>query len=100
MDFKNLLQNKVLLYGIIGTVAVALLFVIVFGTINANKSPEAKSHDIDNQEISKDIELLSTDNLGKALEIQNAKAAAQLGVTVEVMKSMNEPAFVPMYLAQ
>ena len=37
---------------------------------------------------------------GKALEIQNAKAAAQLGVPVEVMKSMNEPTFVPMYLAQ
>lgn len=37
---------------------------------------------------------------GKALELQNAKAAAQLGVPVEVMKSMNEPNFVPMYLTQ
>ena len=81
MDFKNLLQNKVLLYGIIGTVAVALLFVIVFGTINANKSPEAKSHDIDNQEISKDIELLSTDNLGKALEIQALLAKHGINAT-------------------
>ncbi len=39
---------------------------------------------------------------GKALEIQNAKAAAQLGVPVEVIESMNnrESAMVPMYLAQ
>lgn len=38
---------------------------------------------------------------GKALEIQNAKAAAQLGLPVEVMKSINnEDRFTPMYLAQ
>ena len=38
---------------------------------------------------------------GKALELENAKAAAQLGVPVEVMKSMNnENRFTPMYLAQ
>lgn len=37
---------------------------------------------------------------GKALEIQNAKAAAQLGVPADVMKAMNnENKFTPMYLA-
>ena len=37
---------------------------------------------------------------GKALEIQNAKAAAQLGVPVEVIQAMNsEDRFTPMYLA-
>lgn len=36
---------------------------------------------------------------GKALEIQNAKAAAQLGLPAEVMKSINDKNFVPMYLA-
>lgn len=36
---------------------------------------------------------------GKALEIENAKAAAQLGVPVDVMKSINnEDRFTPMYL--
>lgn len=37
---------------------------------------------------------------GKALEIENAKAAAQLGLPVEVMKEMNNSdRFTPMYLA-
>ena len=36
---------------------------------------------------------------GKALEIENAKAAAQLGVPIDVMKSINnEDRFTPMYL--
>lgn len=37
---------------------------------------------------------------GKALELENAKAAAQLGVPVEVIKSMNDRNMIPMYLAQ
>ena len=39
---------------------------------------------------------------GKALEIENAKAAAELGVPVEVIKSMNDngSSMIPMYLAQ
>ena len=38
---------------------------------------------------------------GKALELENAKAAAQLGVPAEVMKSINDAdRFTPMYLAQ
>ncbi|SEQ68855.1 protease-4 [Treponema bryantii] len=41
------------------------------------------------------IQILS----GKALELENARAAAQLGVPVEVMKSMNETSMLPMYLA-
>lgn len=37
---------------------------------------------------------------GKALELENAKAAAQLGVPVEVIKSMNDRNMIPMYLVQ
>ena len=36
---------------------------------------------------------------GKALELENAKAAAQLGLPVEVIKSMNNRSMMPMYLA-
>ena len=35
----------------------------------------------------------------KALELETAKAAAQLGVPVEVMESMNNRKLIPMYLA-
>ena len=38
--------------------------------------------------------------LYKALEIENAKAAAKLGIPADVMKSMNNRNFTPMYLAQ
>ena len=37
---------------------------------------------------------------GKALEIENAKAAAKLGIPADVMKSMNNRNFTPMYLTQ
>ena len=38
---------------------------------------------------------------GKALELENAKAAAQLGIPTEVRKSINDAdRFTPMYLAQ
>ena len=39
---------------------------------------------------------------GKALDIENAKAAAELGVPVEVIKSMNDngSSMIPMYFAQ
>ncbi len=42
------------------------------------------------------LQILST----KALELENAKAAAKLGLPAEVMKSMNNQNFTPMYLAQ
>lgn len=41
------------------------------------------------------LELLST----KAMDLETAKAASQLGVPVEVIKSMNNKNFTPMYLA-
>ena len=37
---------------------------------------------------------------GKAIDIENAKAASKLGLPAEVMKSMNNRNFMPMYLAQ
>ena len=51
-----------------------------------------------------DFQGLGVDDMlyGKAMELQTAKAAAQLGLPVEVIESMNskESAMVPMYLAQ
>lgn len=38
--------------------------------------------------------------VGKALDLETAKAAAQLGLPTEVIKSMNNQSMVPMYLAQ
>ena len=42
------------------------------------------------------LEMLTT----KALEIENARAAAQLGIPAGVMESINDTSYLPMYLAQ
>ena len=55
--------------------------------VNTYKKPKRKQSMLD---------LLS----GKAFELEEAKTAAQLGVPVEVIKSMNDRNIVPMYLAQ
>ncbi len=68
-QLKQLLQNKAILIGIIVTVALAILFTIIFGVINANKS-QGDAQPADNIKIQEDVDLLTTDNLGKALEIQ------------------------------
>ena len=66
---KELFQNKTILFGVIGAVALALLFIIVFGSINISKS-KGEPQPADSEKIQEDVDLLTTDNLGKALEIQ------------------------------
>lgn len=69
MDFKQLLENKVLMTSIIGGVVLLLIIFIICGSIatNNNKSGEI---DVSNEPLKVDVDLLTTDNLGKALEIQ------------------------------
>ena len=69
MDFKQLLENKVLMASIIGGVVLLLIIFIICGSIatNNNKSGEI---DVSNEPLKVDVDLLTTDNLGKALEIQ------------------------------
>ncbi len=66
---KELLQNKTILYGLIGAVALVLFLVIIIGSISVNKSNN-EPQPADSEKIQEDIDLLTTDNLGKALEIQ------------------------------
>lgn len=67
MDFNKLLENKPLLYGIIATVVVVLFVSITVGVVSSSH----KSAGSDNAyPLSSDVDLLTTDNLGKAIEIQ------------------------------
>ena len=68
-QLKQLLENKAILFGVIGAISLALIVVIIFGSINMSKSKDAPKP-ADEEKISEDIDLLTTDNLGKALEIQ------------------------------
>ena len=68
MDFKQLLENKVLLASIIGGVVLMLVVFIVCGAVSSTKSNE--QIDVSSEPLKEDVDLLTTDNLGKALEIQ------------------------------
>ena len=69
MDFQKLLQNKPLLYGIIGGIVLLLALFITIGTVNSSKSG-ATGKVVSEKVIKEPLDLLTTDNLGKAIEIQ------------------------------
>ena len=70
MDLKQLLENKILLASIIGGVVLLLVIFIICGTISANSKSNSTQIDVSNEPLKEDVDLLTTDNLGKALEIQ------------------------------
>ena len=70
MDFKKLLENKILLASIIGGIVLLLVIFIICGTIAASNKTEKEGIDVSKEPLKEDVDLLTTDNLGKALEIQ------------------------------
>ncbi len=80
MDFQKILENKPLLYGIIGGLVVVLaLFITVGIVVSSNNSGAPKA--VKEKVIDQPLDLLTTDNLGKAIEIQ--ALLAREGITVE-----------------
>ena len=70
MDFKQLLENKTLMIAIIGGVVFLLAVFIICGTIASASKSNNTEIDVSNEPLKEDVDLLTTDNLGKALEIQ------------------------------
>lgn len=90
MDFKQILNNKPLLFGIIGVIVVVLaigIMVIVMSV--GGKSSAEKAKLVDEKPIQEDLILLTTDNLGKAIEIQAllAKSGIQASRALDGTKS-------------
>lgn len=69
MDFDKILENKPLLYGIIGGVVLLLALIVTISIVGASKKP-ANGTEITGQPLQADVDLLTTDNAGKAIEIQ------------------------------
>lgn len=90
MDFKQLLENKVLLASIIGGVVLLLIIFIVCGTIASSSKSKNEQIDVSNEPLKEDVDILTTDNLGKALEIQAllAKHGIVLARSVDGTKSV------------
>ncbi|MBQ8460121.1 hypothetical protein IJ541_08490 [bacterium] len=82
MDFSKILENKPLLYGIIGGVVLILVLVILGAVIasNGNKGDNSKPV-VGAEPLNSNVDLLTTDNVGKALEIQ--ALLARQGITAE-----------------
>ncbi len=84
MDFQKLLENKPLLYAIIGgAIGLVLLMTILGATLSKGKSSDGMKN-VSEQPIQLDIDLLTTDNLGKALEIQALLAKKGIAVSRKV----------------
>ncbi len=72
MEFLSKLQeNKPLFFGLIAGVALLLVLAIVVPiTVSAGNSNKKGDVEVSMEPIKEDVDLLTTDNLGKALEIQ------------------------------
>lgn len=80
MDLKKILENKPLLYGIIAAVVVILALGIMSAIMIAgNKANSNDAKMVSEKPIQEDMVLLTTDNIGKAIEIQ--ALLAKIGIT-------------------
>ncbi|MDR1326840.1 MAG: hypothetical protein LBJ74_00380, partial [Heliobacteriaceae bacterium] len=67
MDFSKILENKPLLYGIIGGIVLLLALFITIGVVKGSKKAPAGTT---GEPLKTNVDLVTTDNAGKALEIQ------------------------------
>lgn len=69
MDLKSLLQNKMVLAIIAGGIVIILALGIILAVSGSKGGSDTKQVEV-NEPLKEDVDLLTTDNLGKALEIQ------------------------------
>lgn len=89
---KELLQNKTVLYTIIGVAVFILALFITIGIISSVNSQNSKPQAQEEKVIKEDATLLTTDNLGKALEIQSL--LAREGIVAERIPDGTKSAIV------
>lgn len=71
MDFQKILENKPLLYGIIGGLVILLaIFTSIGVVVNKNKNSKGAARVVSEKVIKERLDLLTTENVGKAIEIQ------------------------------
>lgn len=69
MDFDKILENKPLLYGVIGGVVLILALIVTLSIVGGSKK-STNGTEVTGQPLQADADLLTTDNAGKAIEIQ------------------------------
>ncbi len=81
MNFQDLIENKPLLYGIIGGLVVVLALILTLTFTLSSKSGDNKAKTVKEKIYKEPLDLLTTDNLGKAIEIQ--ALLAREGITID-----------------
>lgn len=80
MDFQKILENKPLLYGVIGAVVLILALFVTIGIVGSSSKP-SNGTEITGEPLKADVDLLTTDNAGKAIEIQALLAKYDIAVS-------------------
>lgn len=80
MDFQKLLENKAALYGIIGAIVIVLALIMTVGIVKSSNKP-ANGVEVTGEPIKENVDLLTTDNFGKAIEIQALLAKYDIAVS-------------------
>ena len=80
MDFQKILENKPLLYGTIGVLVLVLALFVTIGIVSSsNKS--SNGTEVTGEPLKENVDLLTTDNAGKAIEIQALLAKYDIAVS-------------------
>lgn len=80
MDFQKILENKPLLYGIIGGVILLLALFITIGIVSSSNKSSGGT-EVTGEPLKENVDLLTTDNAGKAIEIQALLAKYDIAVS-------------------
>jgi len=82
MDFTKLTENKPLFYGLIVVTVLAIVGILLGIMVSvSNGGGDKKAPDLGGEPLGSNVDILTTDNVGKALEIQ--ALLAKQGITVE-----------------
>ncbi len=81
MDFSKITENKPLFYGIVAGAGVIFAIILLVIILSFGSGGEEKKNVVGNEPLKTNVELLVTDNIGKALEIQ--ALLAKQGITAE-----------------
>ena len=81
MDFNKITENKPLFYGIIGGAVLIIAIIFMAIIIGASSGSKDGPRTVGSEPLKSNVELLTTDNIGKALEIQ--AMLAKQGIVAE-----------------
>ena len=84
MDFQKLLENKALVFGVAGGLFILIGLFITLGIVVNSNNASKNGQTVTEEPIKEDVDLITTDNFGKAIEIQALLAKYDIAVSRRV----------------